>query len=70
MRFEEIRRDHIPVWSDGTEVTLEEITYKNMETDLDNGQYNEEAKPLFDEANALLREDLRPLMEAGSRYSS
>ena len=52
------------------EVTREEITYKNMETDLDNGQYNEEAKPLFDEANALLWEDLRPLMEAGSRYSS
>ena len=70
VRFEEIRRGHIPVWSDGTEVTLEEITYKNMETDLDNGQYNEEAKPLLDEANALLREDLRPLMEAGSRYSS
>lgn len=33
-----------------------------METDTRAGQYNEEAKPLFDEANQMLRE------ETGSLY--
>ena len=61
--FDEIRKGHIPVWSDGTPVTLEEVTYKNMETDMGDGQFNEAAKPLFDEANELLWEDIRPLME-------
>ena len=63
VRFEEIRKDHIPVWADGTPLKLEEITYKNMETDTDDDQYNKEAKPLFDEANKLLWEEIRPLME-------
>lgn len=61
--FDEIRKGHIPAWSDGTPVSLDEITYKNMETDVDNNQYNEEAKPLFDEANALLHEEIAPLFE-------
>ena len=54
VRFEELRKDHIPAWSDGTPVKPEEIIYQNMETDLTDGQYNEAAKPLFDEATRLL----------------
>jgi hypothetical protein len=38
------------------------MTYKNMETDTGDDQYNEEAKPLFDEANALLWAEIKPLM--------
>ena len=63
VRFEEIRKGHIPAWADGTDLTLEEITYKNMETNMADGQYNEEAKPLFDEANRLLWDEIGPLME-------
>ena len=61
--FDEIRKDRVPVWSDGTPVALEEITYKNMETGMEGGQFNKEAKPLFDRADELLWEDIRPLME-------
>ena len=60
--FDEITKDHIPAWTDGTPVELKEIAYRNMETDPDNGQYNEEAKPLFDEADALLWEEIGSLM--------
>ena len=56
-------KDRVPVWSDGTPVALEEITYKNMETGMEGGQFNKEAKPLFDRADELLWEDIRPLME-------
>lgn len=62
VRFEALRKGYIPAWSDGTPVTLEEMTYKNMETDTGDDQYNEEAKPLFDEANALLWAEIKPLM--------
>ena len=34
-----------------------------METNMADGQYNEEAKPLFDEANRLLWDEIGPLME-------
>ena len=64
VRFDEIREGHIPEWLDGSPVSLDEISYKNMETDLQDGQYNEEAKPLFDRANALLWEEIAPLMKA------
>ena len=63
VRFEEIRKGNIPAWADGTDLTLEEITYKNMETNMADGQYNKEAKPLFDEANRLLWDEIGPLME-------
>ncbi len=62
VRFDELRKGHIPVWSDGSPVTPEEITYKNMETDLMDGQYNEAAKSLFDEANRLLLEEISGLI--------
>ena len=61
--FDEIREGHIPAWSDGTPVKPEEVVYRNMETDPIGGQYNEEAKPLFDEANALLWEEISHLMD-------
>lgn len=61
VRFDELRKGHIPAWADGTPVTPEEITYKTMETDLTDGQYNEAAKPLFDEADRLLLEEISGL---------
>ena len=61
VRFDELRKGHIPAWTDGTPVTPEEITYKTMETDLTDGQYNEAAKPLFDEADRLLLEEISGL---------
>ena len=60
--FDTISKGHIPAWSDGTPLSQEEVIYRNMETDTRAGQYNEEAKPLFDEANQMLRE------ETGSLY--
>ena len=61
VRFDELRKGHIPAWSDGAPITPEEITYKTMETDLTDGQYNRTAKPLFDEADRLLRDEIRGL---------
>ena len=60
--FDTISEGHIPAWFDGTPLSQEEVVYRNMETDTRAGQYNEQAKPLFDEANQMLRE------ETGSLY--
>ena len=63
VRFEMIRKGEIPAWSDGTLLTLDEVCYRNMETNPQDGQYNEEAKPLFDAANALLHEEIASLFD-------
>ena len=61
--FEVIRKGDVPTWSDGSPLTLEEVCYRNMESSPDDGQYNTAAKPLFDEANALLHDEIGPLFE-------
>ena len=58
--FETIRKNDIPVYENGTPVLPEEVIYRNMETgdgmaEGGNGdQLNEEAVPLFTEANHML----------------
>lgn len=59
--FGTIEEGSVPGWSDGTPVELDEILYRNMETDTRAGQYNEAAKPYFDEATSMLQEDIREL---------
>ena len=58
--FETIRKGNIPVYQNGTPVTLEEVIYRNMETGDgmaaggSGSQLNEEAVPLFTKANHML----------------
>ena len=58
--FETIRKDDIPVYSNGTPVKLEEVIYRNMETgdgmhaQGSGNQFNEEAVAQFTKANHML----------------
>ena len=68
-RFETIRKGQIPVYEDGTPLKMEELTYKNMESDAlpdasgTGDQVNEYALPLFEEASRMLFEEISPLFE-------
>ncbi len=65
--FETIRKGEIPTWEDGTPVSIEEIAYRNMETDGDGSvqdeehQYNRQACEMFDAANKMLKKEIAPL---------
>ena len=69
-RFETIRKGQIPSYEDGTPLKMEELTYKNMESDAlpdatgTADQVNEYAVPLFKEASQLLFSEISPLFEA------
>lgn len=68
-RFETIRKGQIPAYEDGTPLKMEELTYKNMESDAlpdatgTGDQLNEYALPLFREASQLLFSEISPLFE-------
>ncbi len=70
-RFETIRKGQIPAYEDGTALELEELTYKNMESDAlpdasgTGDQVNEYALPLFKEASQMLFSEISPLFETG-----
>ena len=63
--FASVQKGDIPAWSDGTPLSPDEVLYRNMETNPRDGQYNKEAKPLFDEANSMLHEEIGGLFETG-----
>ena len=68
-RFETIRKGQIPAYEDGTPLKMEELTYKNMESDALPGaegadaQLNEHAVPLFAEASEMLFREISGLFE-------
>ena len=68
-RFETIRKGYIPAYEDGTPLKMEELTYKDMESDALPGadgtqdQVNEYAAPLFREASEMLFAEISGLFE-------
>ena len=68
-RFETIRKGSIPTYEDGTPVKMEELTYKNMESDAlpdadgTQNQVNQYAVPLFKEASEMLFAEISGLFE-------
>ena len=70
-RFETVRKGSIPAYRDGTPLKMEELTYKNMESDAlpdaedpEQDQVNEYAAPLFEEASRLLFGEIEGLFQA------
>ncbi len=69
-RFETIKKGQIPTYADGTPLKMEELTYKNMESDAlpsaegTQAQVNEYAAPLFKEASEMLFAEISGLFGA------
>ena len=67
--FETIRKGSVPVYADGTPIAPEEVIYRNMETGdgMEAGgsgdQVNEEAAPLFANADQMLSVEIAGLFE-------
>ncbi|MBR3244660.1 MAG: LPXTG cell wall anchor domain-containing protein [Parasporobacterium sp.] len=68
-RFEAVQKGRIPTYEDGMPLKLEELTYKNMESDAlpsaeeEHNQVNEYAVPLFREAGDMLFAEISGLFE-------
>lgn len=59
--FDTVKKGHIPAYSDGTPLRLEDMRYRNMETDAESGEPNEDAVPLFEKADEMLHDEIRDL---------
>lgn len=57
--FKEISKGNVPAFSDGTKVTIDKMSYRNMELDAD----NDKAAPQFRKASKSLQEDISELFK-------
>lgn len=56
--FSTLKKNHVPVFSNGKKVSLDQLVYRNME--VDGG--NDEAAPLFKKASSILQDEIKNMI--------